>query len=80
MKLGTQCEECKTFIEKGKTGYHRKNRFDEIFCSIECLEKHVIDNLEIRTKEINDDEEDDNWEMHHSGETYILPPRRIIRF
>lgn len=52
MKLGTQCDECNTFIEKGETGYHRKNHMDEIFCSRICLEKHIIDNSDIRPKRI----------------------------
>jgi hypothetical protein len=55
-KMGICCDECNTFIKKGKKAYGRKHCFSEIFCSKDCLISYVAENIEIREFILGDDE------------------------
>lgn len=54
MRVKALCDECKCVIENDY--FYRKNRLDEHFCSTECLEKYVLDNIEVRRGSLEEDE------------------------
>lgn len=48
---GALCNECRKLIEIGENYYRRKHD-DDIFCSRECLNLNVIDNIEVRIEKL----------------------------